>query len=172
LGKHSVPGSPGFWRTVFLAGFRRIGIVLLLLVVGLAVWKYVINRGNTPQQSGQDSPVITVPSSTPSPSPSPLPLPSPSPAVTGGKIQVLDGSGSPALATKAKDKVVAAGYDVVAATRISKLYEKTTVFYQPGSQSAGEAAASLLGATVTQPAPENLDKTIPVTVVVGKDYPG
>ncbi|MFN2610862.1 MAG: LytR C-terminal domain-containing protein [Actinomycetota bacterium] len=103
------------------------------------------------------------------------PTPSPSPVVeqspqASGRLQLLNGSGTPGLALKARDVLQGAGFQVVTTANASKKYNKTTVFFQPGFQDMARAAAKLVHSSTILPAVSNLDKSIPVTVVVGVDY--
>jgi hypothetical protein len=83
---------------------------------------------------------------------------------------VLNGTAKEGLATKAADRLRADGYEIVAVARASRSYDKTTVFYQPGQKGLADQIARFLGASEVSPAPDNLDKDIPVTVVVGNDF--
>lgn len=179
MGKHSLPDSPGFWRAVTLAGFRYLVVLVLILAVGFGVYKLVFDRPDeTPVAEETLSPLPTDPFIPESPTPTDTASPgaSPSPTATqagSGRTQVLDGSSSQARLDSAERKLEEAGYDVVAKGNASSPYEKTTVFYHPGSQQMGEAVASLVGASLVQPVGDrNLDPAIPVTVVVGPDYAG
>lgn len=168
MGKHSSPDS-AFWRSVVIAGASRLGIVILILLVAFAFWRLVIRRDASDQPPGE------VPGEL-SPSPavdlSPEPSPAASPGAGEGRIQVLNGSGSAPKVQAAQSKLEQAGYEVAASDATARSYARTTVFYQPGAQPRADAIVSLLGLGVTQPAPENLDKSIPIAVVIGADYPG
>lgn len=124
----------------------------------------------SPSPIASPSPTATV---SPAPSPIPTVSPSPSPAKkAGGKVQVLNGTAVQGRAPKVRDRLEAAGYDVVSTAPAARSYDKTTIFYQPGFQQMAKDIAALLGVGVVQVAPSNLDKSIPVTVVVGADYKG
>lgn len=126
----------------------------------------------SPSPSPSPAPSISpTPAASPAASPTPAPSPSPSPAKkAGGKVQVLNGTSVEGRAVKVGKRLEAAGYDVVATAPAARGYEKTTIFYQPGFEQMAKDIAALLGLGVVQPAPSNLDKSIPVTVVVGADY--
>lgn len=83
---------------------------------------------------------------------------------------MLNGSDTSGLALKAADRLRKDGYDVVNVAKAASTYQKTAVFYQPGSKSLADQVAKVLGATEVKPAPSNLNKSIPVTVIVGNDY--
>jgi hypothetical protein len=172
VGKHSLPDSPAFWRSLLIFGARRFGVVLLILLVALGFWRLVIRRDESGRQPreipGEDSGILPSIDFSPEPTPSP----SPTAAAGRGKIQVLNGGGSAPKATAAEGKLKQAGYEIAARAVSSRPYQRTTIFYQPGSQPAANAIVTLLGVGVVQPAPDNLDKSIPVAVVVGADYPG
>lgn len=114
----------------------------------------------SPQASSSPSPVAESPS------------PQSSPSVAPGKLQVLNGSGTPGLGLKAKKTFEDAGWTIVATANASREYSRTTVFFQPGFESMAKAAAALIGSSTVQPAVSNLDKSIPVTVVIGTDFKG
>jgi hypothetical protein len=170
VGKHSSPESATFWRSAFIVAARRFGVVLLILLVALGLWRLVIRRDEAGQPSeeipGEESGAL------PGVDFSPDPSPTPSGPGGGGKVQVLNGSGAADKSSAAEAKLEQAGYEVLAKANSSRPYPKTTIFFQPGSQEAADAIVSLIGVGVVQPAPEGLDKSIPVAVVVGADYPG
>ncbi|MGQ0679600.1 MAG: LytR C-terminal domain-containing protein [Actinomycetota bacterium] len=125
----------------------------------------------------------TTPPADPSPDPTPTSTPdssiSPSPAPLGsavpgtGLVQILDGAGSGIKAAKAKQQIQASGYQTTGDGQVSRPYQVTTVFYQPGQQQLAEQVKTVVGASVVAPAPASLtDTTIPVTVVIGLDYAG
>lgn len=209
MGKHSLPESPGFWRSVFIAGFKYLVVAAVLAGLGFGIWKLVGNNDepNQPNPSESLPPLTTDPELAISPVPeetgaeggtggSPSPGASASPATTTttrlsaspaasptgtpaspaapgtGRVQILDGAGSGITAAKAKQKIEGSGYQVAATGATSRPYEKTTVFYQPGNESLARDVAAVVGATNVLVAPANLDKSIPVTVVIGSDYPG
>jgi len=205
MGKHSLPESPGFWRSVSIAGFKYIVVAAVLAGLGFGVWRLVGNNDepSSPDPAESLPPLPTDPDLAFSPVPeetggeggtgsSPAPGASPSPAAPSttvpaaspgatpasppppgtGRIQVLDGAGSGIRAAKAKQQIQGAGYAVVAEGATSRPYEKTTVFYQPGNEQLARDVAALVGATDVLVAPVNLDKSIPLAVVIGSDYPG
>jgi LytR cell envelope-related transcriptional attenuator len=209
MGKHSLPESPGFWRSVFIAGFKYMVVAAVLAGLGFGIWKLVGNNnepaapdaaeslaplptdpdldfspvpedtgaegsaggtGGTPSPGASVSPAA---SPTAAPGASPAASPGASPAAPGtGRVQILDGAGSGIRAAKAKQKIEGAGFQVAATGATSRPYEKTTVFYQPGNESLARDIAAVVGATDVLVAPANLDKSIPVAVVIGSDYPG
>ena len=127
------------------------------------------------------SPVPEEPSPTPSgtaaatPTASPIasPTSTASPAPAGGRrIQVLDGANSGPRAARAVQELETAGYDIAATAATSRPYDKTTVFYQPGNEQAARDVAAVVGAADVLVAPQNLDKSIPLAVVIGADYAG
>lgn len=179
MGKHSLPESPGFWRAVIIAGFRYLLILALVGALGFGLYKLVVDRSSSapPPSQGASLPA-SPPQATPSPSGASVPTPaalqasSASAAEGSGRVQVLDGAASATRAAQAEQKLKQAGYEVTAVGKTSRPYEKTTVFYQPGFQQMAEAIGSLMGATAITAALDNLDKSIPVSVVVGADFTG
>jgi hypothetical protein len=173
VGKHSSPESATFWRSALIVAARRFGVVLLILLVALGFWRLVIRRDEAEQPAeeipGEESgalPGIDLPvDSVPSPSPT-------SPAAGRGRIQVLNGSGVAQKSSRAEARLKQEGYEVVTRANTPRRYQKTTVFFQPGSQAEADSVVSLLGVGAAQPAPDNLDESIPISVVIGADYPG
>jgi hypothetical protein len=172
VGKHSLPDDPTFWRSVLIVSARRFGLVLLILLVALGFWRLVIRRDESdrpPEEVPEDTGVLPGIDFSPDPSPTSSPTPT---AAGRGRIQVLNGSGAAPKLTAAEDKLKRAGYEIVASANTTRPYQRTTIFYQPGSKAAADAIASLLALGVVQPSPDNLDKSIPVAVIIGADYPG
>lgn len=83
---------------------------------------------------------------------------------------MLNGSATAGLGQKAAEELRKEGYEVVAVEKAAGEYQKTTVFYQSGHKALADEVARFLGATEVKPAPSNLKKSIPVTVVIGDDY--
>lgn len=153
-------------------------LALLALPVLAAVGVYQLVSTKEPEKPPVAASSPT-PSAAPTESPSPIPSPSPSPVASPsptvqaegeGRLQVLNGSGTPGLGNKVADKLRQEGYEIVSTGNSVRRYEQTTVFYQPGSEALAREVSRFLGTTKIEPAPDNLDKKIPVTVVVGADY--
>jgi hypothetical protein len=180
VGKHSAEDDRAFLRSLILSIAKWTAVAAVPALAALGVWKVVHLRTTA------DSPVVATPSPRPSatssssppdtsplPSPSPSPArpsPSPAPASHSGKLQVLNGTSTSGLALKVAQKLRAAGFEIVATAPAAKSYPKTTIFYQPGKDQLARDVASVLGLGAIAPAPANLDRAIPVTVVVGADY--
>lgn len=140
----------------------------------------LVNQPDKPKIKTEPAATVTTaapqlsptPSSAPtqSPSASLSPTANPSPTATKGKLQVLNGSTTAGLALKAADRLRKEGYEVVNVAKAAGTYQKTTVFYQPGNKGLADQVAKILGATEVKPAAANLNKSIPITVVVGNDY--
>lgn len=176
MGRHSLDDQAVFWRSAVLFALKWLAIGVLPLLVILGIVRLVMQ---------QDQPVETQPppatSAAPSPeateqatqtetvqeSPSPQPSPTPEEKL---ELQVLNGSNTEGNANLAAAELRKEGYEVVAVQNASRKYEKTTVFFQSGFETQADEVARLIGADVVQPAPQNLDKNIPVTVVIGNDY--
>lgn len=165
-GKHSVEESGAFFRSLLFTGLKWVSLAGFAGLLIFGGWKLL---GNGQNEKSQDDPRIgsasdgegsSEPSSSPSPPPEPL------------KIQVLSAIDDFEAMEQAKAKLVEAKYEIVTTGKAASNYEKTTVFFQPGAEEKAKAAAQVLQATVTQPAPENLDKTIPITAVIGADFSG
>lgn len=197
MGKHSAPDGAGVWRAALISGLKYLLIAAVLAGLAFGAWR-LLTGGSAAPPAAQPTPEEFLPSLGPdggagaspfpdqtstagSPNPGPStpaspalssPAPSGSPVSGTGRVQLLDGAGSGLKAAKAKRKVEQAGYQVVAEGLTSRPYQVTTVFYQPGNEPLAGALQTLIGATDVLPAPANLDKSIPVTVVLGSDYAG
>lgn len=153
---------------------------LIAALPALAVWGTLrlLNQPEEPTIATQPAPTVATPPAQPSPaespsppsSPAPSPAATPSPAAAKGKLQVLNGSNTAGLALKAAERLRKEGYEVVNVDKAAGEYEKTVVFFQPGHKGLADQVARILGATEVKPAPGNLNKSIPVTVVIGNDY--
>lgn len=164
MGKHSAPESPGFWRAVVIAGFRYLLVVLAIAAVAFGVYRFVF-ADDAPEEDLAD--LDGSPASNEDLSPS-----QPSVVGQGEDVQILNGTTSEEKPSAVAQKLVANGFEIVAQEPAVSLYDKTTVFFQPGSEQLGQTIASLLRAEVLREATENLDPAIPVTVAVGEDYSG
>lgn len=165
MGKHSAPESPGFWRAVIIAGFRYLVVVLALAAIGFGIYRFVFaDPEPTENAADLDGPAAS-PEAASSPSPADV-------VGQGEEVQVLNGTAVAEKLTQAVQKLTSNGFVVVETGQAASMYQMTTVFYQQDQQPLAQNVASLLAAGVVEPATENLDPAIPVTVVVGDDYSG
>ena len=193
MGKHSLPESPGFWRSVVIAVSKYVILAALLAGVGFGIYTLVSNNSQeqVPEEPVESLPPLPTdepdldfspvpeetalisPGATPTPTPSPTANPTASPPAVGARrMQVLDGAGSGMRAARAVQQLEGAGYEVAATGATSRPYDKTTVFYQPGYEQQARDAAGVIGAADVLVAPANLEKSIPLAVVIGADYAG
>lgn len=150
---------------------KWMGVALLPLLAVWGVWRLVRQpdaRPVAPAVAESESPVIlssppvaTTTQAAPSPSPSP---------VEKAQVQVLNGTATVGLAQRARERLEQAGFEVLSVGNARTRYDKTTVFFKPGFESIAREIARVIGATVVQPAPENLQRDIPITAVVGADF--
>lgn len=177
MGRHTLPDERGFWRSVLFFALKWIGVVALPVLAIWGIWRLARGPDEPPSPAAVTSPSPSpppspIPSPEPSPSPELSPSPSPSPPPrASGRLQVLNGSSTPGRGQQAAQQLREAGFEIVAVQQAARRYDRTTVFFQPGFRPMAEQAAQVVGATVIEPAPSNLDRDIPVTVVVGEDYP-
>jgi hypothetical protein len=101
---------------------------------------------------------------------SPAPAATPTATTTAVTVQVLNGTDVKGLGGRAAEKLRTKGYEVVAVKNAVNMYETTIVYYQPGFQRTASEVVAVLGTGSARPAPANLQKDIPLSVVVGKDY--
>jgi len=144
-------------------------LAVLPVIAVIGGWKLLSrdHKAPTPQATSTDDPSVVVPTDSPSPSPTPT---SPSGKSAKPALQILNGTRDSSLLTSAEQKLKGAGYAISTTSEASRRYPKTTVFYQDGFVDQAKELATLVGATITSPAPENLDKQIPLAVVLGADY--
>lgn len=159
VGKHSARSSGAFWRTLFLSILKWLAISVIPIAALVGGWNWL--SGRTPPPEDNPAIVATDPARSPSPEPSPT---------AGQAAQILNGGSDSQLLQDAKKKLEDAGYEILTTGNTSRPYDKTTVFFQQGSRSQADELARLAGATVTRPAPDNLDKNIPLTLVIGADF--
>jgi hypothetical protein len=178
VGRHSLDDQAVFWRSAVLFALKWLAIGVLPLLVILGIVRLVTQGGGgetvetQPPAATSPIPTSTVeeqasPTQTVQASPSPQASPASQKKLT---IQVLNGSNTEGNGNLAAAELRKEGYEIVAVTNAARKYEKTTVFYQPGFEKQADDVARLVGADVVEAAPENLDKNIPVTVVIGNDY--
>lgn len=87
-------------------------------------------------------------------------------------IQVLDAAGDGGTrASFAADRLSGDGYRVVAENQAFRNYERTTVFYSEGQETAARQIADEYGYAVVEPKPDNLSASVDVHVVIGQDHP-
>jgi len=166
-----------------MSSLKWVALAVIPVLAAWGIFNLVQDRKNadpegpaavaTPSPTRASPTAAVSPTATVSPAASPVPTVSPSPSPTKkatGKVQVLNGTAVQGRALKVKARLEGAGYDVVATAPAARSYDKTTIFYQPGFEQMAKDIAALLGVGVVQAAPQNLDKQIPVTVVVGADY--
>lgn len=163
MGRHSLEDERAFFRSVLLFVLKWVTLALLPLLAASGFIRWVLQA----DEERKGPPTVTA---SPAPSPSPGPSPSPATGQLRGRIQVLNGSSAEGAGNRAADRFRSAGYEVVAVEKAARPYERTTVFYQPGSEQVAREIAAVVGAEIVEPAPANLDKTIPVTVVLGEDF--
>lgn len=162
VGKHSASTNAVFWRTLFLSVLKW-ATIAAVAIGALSLGWWLSNR-NSASRPPDDNPAMIGSDDGPG---SPSPEPSPDGPGAG---QILNGSGNPELLKTAEQRVRDAGYEILSTGNASRPYGKTTVFYQEGHRSQADDLAQLAGASVVEPAPANLDKNIPLTLVVGSDF--
>ncbi len=181
MGRHSIEDDLSFKRSLVMSTLKWVALAVIPVLAAWGVYNLVQDGKKSKTAApiaspspSRPSPIVSPsPTATVSPAPSPIPTVSPSPSPSkkaGGKVQVLNGTAVQGRAPKVRDRLEAAGYDVVSTAPAARSYDKTTIFYQAGFQQMAKDIAALLGIGVVQAAPSNLDKSIPVTVVVGADY--
>lgn len=177
MGRHSADDDRIFWKSLVLALIKWVAVAALPLLAIWGIWR-MVGKGEpqvpaavvTTEPTQEPSPAEVLSSPPPAeeePSPSPSPAPAP---VERGQVQVLNGTPRSGLANEAADRLRGAGYQVVSVGRAARSYDKTTVFFQPGYEAMAADAADLLGAEVIEPAPDNVSKSVPLTIVVGGDF--
>lgn len=177
MGRHSLDDQAVFWRSAVLFALKWLAIGVLPLLVILGIVRLVTQDGTETVETEPPAATSPIPSAEVEEEASPTetvqasPSPQTSPAAEKKlTLQVLNGSNTEGNGNLAAAELRKEGYEVAAVSNAARKYEKTTVFYQPGFEKQADEVARLVGADVVEPAPDNLDKKIPVTVVVGNDY--
>ncbi len=131
--------------------------------------------------ASEPAPAASEPAATePDPEPEPEPAASETEAPSGNQqfapanvsIQVLDavldddGAAADAYAARARGD----GYRVVAVNKAIRVYTTTTVFYTPGNEAKARQVAAQYGFSAVEPAPDNLNPSVDIHLVIGTDY--
>lgn len=181
MGRHSLEDDRVFLRSLVFFVLKWVGVFALPALAVWGIWRLVTQPedGGTvvagvattpsPKETPEAGPIVSSPAPTPSPEESPTRAEATSLPQRSGRLQVLNGS-APGKGQKAADRLRAAGYEIVVVQNASRRYERTTVFFQEGSRQLAQEVAAFLPAEVVDPAPSNLSRSIPVTVVIGDDY--
>jgi LytR cell envelope-related transcriptional attenuator len=91
----------------------------------------------------------------------------------GVSVQVLNGVWVAGLANRVAAQLRTAGYDVVAAQTALGSYESSRIYYTGDHRADAEAFKDRFPAfRLIEPAPANLDRSVALHVVIGRDYPG
>jgi hypothetical protein len=91
----------------------------------------------------------------------------------GVSVQVLNGVWVAGLANRVAAQLRTAGYDVVAAQTALGNYSASRIYYTGNHRADAEAFQDRFPAfRLIEPAPANLDRSVALHVVIGRDYPG
>lgn len=168
MGKHSLGENQPFWRGLVLFVLKWLGIAVLPALAIFGLLSLVLGDGDEVVETQDSSP--TVQATTTGPPASPAASPPPQEPQQKGPIQVLNGTNRRGLAATAQERLQEAGYEAPDIGDAAGRYQRTTVFYQPGFEALAQEIADLLGAEVISPAPDNLQRDVPITLVLGDDY--
>ena len=166
--------------TAAIRGMLVVAAAILGLLVVTKAFPEVKSTSQAPAQPVvQDTGAlpVTLPSSVPpttattggtgaSPQPSAVPV-----NLQDLAVQVLNGTNENGLAASTAQDLETLGVKIVATANASRTYPITTVFYRDDSKAAAEAlvAQKFPGAKL-EPANNNLNPKVQVTVVIGEDY--
>lgn len=179
-GRHETESRSGFYISVTTAVLRA-GLVIAAVVLGVFVLTKAFPEGGTEAQT--QTPGAAVPSptgATVSPPATVAPTTSPgqpqSPAapvnLDGVTVQVLNGTNEDGLAASTAQTLEQLGVQILGVGNAARTYPVTTLFFRPSdSQPIAEALAQAQfpGAKL-EPATNNLEPDVQVTVVLGEDY--
>lgn len=188
MGKHSDPDPRWFWLSLAAAaGKAAIGVLVVgAVAVGVTTWAgdrddRVAGPAATTEPATLAPQATEQASATASPTESAHEEVATQPAVEeetdGGDeapvratVQVLNGSGDASALQDAIATLEELGYRVVAESRSSRVYDRTTVFWSAGfEEDARDLRRSDDRFAVLQ-ANDRLDRTINLHVVVGRDW--
>jgi len=167
VGKHSLGENQPFWRGLVLFVLKWLGIAVLPALAIFGLLSVVLGNGDEVVETEDPGPTVEATATSPPASPAAT---RPQEPQQTGPMQVLNGTNRRGLAATAQERLQDAGYEVPGIGDAAGRYQRTTVFYQPGFESLAQEVADLLGAEVISPAPDNLQRDIPITVVLGEDY--
>jgi hypothetical protein len=159
----------------------RAGLVIAAVVLGVFVLTRAFPEDGTEAQtqtpgSATPSPTdaVSSPPATVAPTTSPGQTQSPAAPVNldGATVQVLNGTNEDGLAAATAQNLEQLGVEILGVGNAARTYPITTLFYRPSdSQALAEALAQAQfpGAKL-EPATNNLEPDVQVTVVLGEDY--
>ena len=183
MGRHSIGQDRSFLRSFLFFALKWVGLAIVPLLLLRGLWGLVVpdpdpGSNITTTADPTDTPLDDPAAPVDEPADTPLddPAATPSPAATqapgpGPKMQILNGSDKVGQAQSLATLLRKSGREVVNVEKAARIYDKTTILYQPGFEQAAQDLAEVVGAQV-QAAPQDakLDKTIPLVVIVGNDY--
>jgi LytR cell envelope-related transcriptional attenuator len=175
-GRHE-PGSRSSLYISVTTAVLRAGLVVAAVVLGVFVLTRAFPEDGTEAQTPATSPTeqqTTIPPvGTPTTSPGATQPPaSPPVSLEGVTVQVLNGTNEDGLAAGTAQDLEGLGVKILGVGNAARTYPITTLFFRPSdSQPIAEALAQAKfpGAKL-EPATNNLEPDVQVTVVVGQDY--
>lgn len=177
-GSHEPESRSGFYFSVTTAVLRA-GLVIAAVVLGVFVLTKAFPEEGTDAQTqipvtSSPSPGVTSSPTTVSPTTSPGQAQSPAAPVSleGVTVQVLNGTNEDGLAASTAQNLEQLGVKISGVGNAARTYPITTLFFRPSdSQPIAEALATaeFPGAKL-EPATNNLEPDVQVTVVLGDDY--
>jgi hypothetical protein len=176
-GSHEPESRSGFYFSVTTAVLRA-ALVVAAVVLGVFVLTRAFPEGPEAQpQAPGPAPSPTVATSPPAtvvPTSSPGQAQSPAAPVSfeGVTIQVLNGTNEDGLAAATAQNLEQLGVDILGVGNAARTYPVTTLFYRPSdSQPIAQALAEAeFSGAKLEPATNNLEPDVQVTVVLGEDY--
>lgn len=177
-GSHEPESRSGFYFSVTTAVLRA-GLVIAAVVLGVFVLTKAFPEEGTNGQTqipvtSSPSPDVTSSPTTVTPTTSPGQTQSPAAPVSleGVTVQVLNGTNEDGLAASTAQNLEQLGVKISGVGNAARTYPITTLFFRPSdSQPIAEALAQaeFPGAKL-EPATNNLEPDVQVTVVLGDDY--
>jgi LytR cell envelope-related transcriptional attenuator len=179
-GRHEPGSRSGFYISVTTAVLRA-GLVIVAVVLGVFALTKAFPEDGTEVQTqtpGSTTPspadAASSPPATVAPTPSPGQVQSPAAPVNldGVTVQVLNGTNEDGLAATTAQNLEQLGVKILGVGNAARTYPITTLFFRPSdSQPIAEALAQAQfpGAKL-EPATNNLEPDVQVTVVLGEDY--
>jgi len=176
-GSHEPESRSGFYFSVTTAVLRA-GLVIAAVVLGVFVLTKAFPEEGTDARTqipvtSSPSPDVTSSPTTVSPtSPGQAQSPAAPVSLEGVTVQVLNGTNEDGLAASTAQNLEQLGVKISGVGNAARTYPITTLFFRPSdSQPIAEALATaeFPGAKL-EPATNNLEPDVQVTVVLGEDY--
>jgi hypothetical protein len=179
-GRHEPSSRSSLYISVATAVLRA-ALVVGAVVLGVFVLTKAFPEGGTEARVGAppaattpaptppitDTPPATVPPTTPGPTPPATPV-----SLEGVTVQVLNGTNEDGLAAGTAQDLEQLGVEITSVGNAARTYPITTLFFRPSDSEpiAQTLAQTQFPGAKLEPATNNLEPDVQVTVVLGEDF--